>query len=82
MAKVKQTTYSQALSELEKIVSEIETEKVDVDLLAEKVKRASSLIKFCKSRLRSAGDEIKKALGELEERPRGEERAGEENDGY
>lgn len=81
MGKGKQITYSQALSELEKIVAEIESEKIDVDLLAEKVKRASYLIKFCRTRLRSTEEEVNKALAELEDK-QGGEAAEEEVDGY
>ncbi len=81
MGKGKQMTYSQALSELEKIVAEIESEKIDVDLLAEKVKRASYLIKFCRTRLRSAEEEVNKALAELQDK-QGGEAAEEEVNGY
>lgn len=66
MRKSKNLTYSQALNELEKIVSSIESEEIDVDLLAEKVKRATFLIKTCKGRLKSADDEVRKILSEGE----------------
>ncbi len=65
MSKSKEQTYSQALKELEKIVKEIESEEVDVDILAEKIKRASQLISFCKGKLRTAEDEVKKVLAEM-----------------
>ncbi len=67
MSKNRQPTYSQALTELEKIVAEIESENVDVDILAEKVKRASWLVQFCKGRLRSTEEEVKKALSEMDD---------------
>ena len=79
MAKNRELTYSQALNELEKIVSEIESEDVDVDLLAEKIKRASFLISFCKGKLRTAEEEVKKVLTEMEESP--EEIGAEEDNG-
>ena len=79
MAKNRELTYSQALNELEKIVSEIESEDVDVDLLAEKIKRASFLISFCKGKLRTAEEEVKKVLTEMEESP--EETGAEEDNG-
>lgn len=84
MAKNRQVTYSQALSELEKIISEIESEEVDVDVLAEKVKRASYLIKFCTTRLRSTEEEVKKALSEVGEKtsPEARELEEEETDSY
>ncbi len=66
MAKNRQATYSQALSELENIVGEIESEKMDVDLLAEKVKRAASLIKFCRTRLRSTEEEVRKVIAQMD----------------
>ena len=69
MAEKKKLTYSQAIGELEKIIDEIEAESVDVDVLAEKVKRATYLIKFCKSNLRTTEEEVKKVLSDIEERP-------------
>jgi exodeoxyribonuclease VII small subunit len=52
--------------ELEQIISDIETEDVDVDMLAEKVKRAALLVKLCKTRLRNAEEEVKKIMAEIE----------------
>ena len=69
MSKSKQLTYSQALTELEEIISEIESEEINVDVLAERVKRASYLIKYCKGRLRNTEEEVKKVLSEIEEIP-------------
>jgi exodeoxyribonuclease VII small subunit len=63
--KNKELTYSQALKELEKIVKEIESEEVDIDILAEKIKRASQILAFCKGKLRIAEDEVKKVLTEM-----------------
>jgi len=68
MAEKKKLTYSQAIGELEKIINEIEAESVDVDILAEKVKRATYLIKLCKSNLRTTEEEVKKVLSEMEEK--------------
>ena len=82
MSKGKQMSYSRALSELEKIVSEIESEETDLDVLSEKVKRAAYLIKFCRARLRSTEEEVKKALSEIEEGPGPEGVQEEESNGY
>jgi len=81
MAKSRELTYSQALNEIEKIVTDIESDEVDVDALAEKIKRASFLITFCKGKLRTAEDEVKKVLSEMEESP-AEEAAEEEDNGF
>jgi len=54
------------LTELEQIISEIESEDIDVDILAGKVRRAALLVKLCKTRLRSAEEDVKKVLAEIE----------------
>lgn len=66
MAKNKELTYSQALAELEDIINRIESEEVDVDALAEKVKRASVLIRFCREKLKSTEEEVKSVLSDSE----------------
>ncbi len=58
--------YKEAVEEIEAIVAEIENETVDVDVLAEKVKRAAHLIKYCKSKLKATDNEVKKVLREFE----------------
>ncbi len=60
-------SYKQAEEELTKIVSEIEKGDVDVDALAEKVKRATELIRCCRDKLRKTEHEINRALAELKE---------------
>jgi exodeoxyribonuclease VII small subunit len=59
-------SYKNAIEEIESIVGEIENETVDVDVLAEKVKRAAYLIKYCKSKLKATDNEVKKVLREFE----------------
>lgn len=71
MSKSRQLTYSQALSELEQIVSEMEAEDVDVDRISEKVKRATALIAFCRNRLRTTEEEVSSILAETESSPEG-----------
>ncbi|GAB4538216.1 MAG: exodeoxyribonuclease VII small subunit [Thermodesulfovibrionia bacterium] len=63
----RQPSYREAIEELESIVQEIEGEGVDIDVLTEKVKRATFLIKLCKKRLRETDNEVKKILKEFEE---------------
>ncbi|NOZ67706.1 MAG: exodeoxyribonuclease VII small subunit [Deferribacteres bacterium] len=63
--------YREALEEIESIVDEIENETVDVDVLAEKVKRAAYLIRFCKERLKKTDDEVRKVLKEFEKEDEG-----------
>ena len=59
-------SYKEAIDELEAIVSEIENETVDIDVLSEKVKRAAFLVKYCKTRLKAADNEVKKILKDIE----------------
>lgn len=68
----KQPSYREAIEELESIVQEIEGEAVDIDLLTEKVKRATFLIKLCKKRLKETDNEVKKILKEFEGEEEGE----------
>ncbi len=59
-------SYKDAIEELEAIVAEIENETVDIDVLSEKVKRAAFLVKYCKTRLKAADNEVKKILKDIE----------------
>ena len=59
-------SYELAYAELKKIASEIETESVSVDVLAEKVKRASQLITYCQNKLRSTEQEVNNIIKQME----------------
>lgn len=59
-------TYESAYKELTEIALEIETESVSVDILAEKVKRASELIEFCQTKLRATEAEVGKIIKQME----------------
>ena len=59
MAK-KEETYNEAIEKLRKIVAEIENGDLDVDILSEKVKEATRLIKLCKEKLYKVMRKLKK----------------------
>jgi exodeoxyribonuclease VII small subunit len=59
-------TYEAAYNELAQIAKEIENESVSVDVLAEKVKRASELIVFCQTKLKSTETEVNKIISQME----------------
>lgn len=59
-------TYETAITELEAIVKGIESGEVNVDLLTEKLKRATVLIRFCNERLKGTQDAVNKILVDLE----------------
>lgn len=60
--------YTSAFTELQAIVSEIEDGQITVDQLSEKVKRATQLIKICKTKLSTTEEDVNKILKELDEK--------------
>ena len=54
--------YSEAVEELESILSELESERVDVDDVAVKVKTAIELIKLCRERIEKTELEVIKIV--------------------
>jgi exodeoxyribonuclease VII small subunit len=46
--------YADALAELERILRELDSDTVDVDVLATRVARASELIQLCRDRIAAA----------------------------
>ena len=59
-------SYEATYNELARISKEIETESVSVDVLADKVKRASFLSNFCQAKLRSTETEVNKIIAQME----------------
>ena len=60
----KKETYSEAMARLEKIVSQIDNNELDIDTLSEKIKEANEIIAFCTGKLTKADQEIEKLLQE------------------
>lgn len=63
----KAITYAEAMAEVEEILEQIENEELDVDDLAEKVKRVSVLLKICKDKLLKTNEQVEQILKEMEE---------------
>ena len=63
----KEIKYTEAFEELQQIVTDIEDGEISVDELSVKVKRASELIKVCKTKLSSTEEDVNQILKELEE---------------
>lgn len=63
----KEISYSEAITEVENILSKIEDQELDVDELAGQLKRVSELIKICKKKLFTAEKEVEKILKDLDE---------------
>jgi exodeoxyribonuclease VII small subunit len=59
-------TYDKAYTELKAIAQQIDNESITVDVLAQKVKRAADLIKYCQEKLRSTETEVDKIIKQME----------------
>ncbi len=56
-------TYTEAVAELETILAALEnSSEVNMDLIAEKVKRAAVLMEFCKKQLHVLDEELEKMM--------------------
>lgn len=53
-------SFNEALKELQTIVAQMEGDDVNIDTLANQVKRAQELIGFCKKQLLKTENEVKK----------------------
>ena len=60
----KEIKYEFAYAELQAIVRKMENDELDIDQMAEQLKRAQELIKLCKDKLTKTDEEIKKILAQ------------------
>jgi exodeoxyribonuclease VII small subunit len=58
--------YEAAMAELELILTELERGDVDVDALADRVDRASVLVRFCRSRIEETRMSVESVIAELD----------------
>ena len=58
--------YAAAMAELEQILEELEGEDPDVDVLANRVERAATLIEICRRRITNAGIQVERVVAALE----------------
>jgi exodeoxyribonuclease VII small subunit len=66
-AKASEPGYGEAMAELETILDELEGDQLDVDLLAERVQRASELLKVCRTRIARAQHDVDRIVSDLED---------------
>ena len=57
-------SYKDAITEIEAILRSLREEQNSVDILAERVARATELIALCRAKLRKAEDDVAKVLEE------------------
>ncbi len=59
-------TYAKAMAELEGIVAKMQSDNCDIDSLAGYTTRALQLLKYCKEKLFTTDQEVKKCLEALD----------------
>ena len=62
-----QLAFGEALEELEEILRRVEGEEIDVDSLAEELRRAAQLLEVCRGKIRRAEVEVTQIVQSLEE---------------
>lgn len=60
----KEKTFEELLTDLEKIVNELETGSIDLDSAIDKYSEAMKMAKTCNDKLKSATTKVNKILGE------------------
>ena len=66
----KAVKYSEAVGELNRILADLESEKIDVDELSLKVKRAVELIQLCREKIEKTELEVRKIVKDFEKEPK------------
>ena len=62
-----QLSFREAMDELEGILERIEGEEIDIDQLAEELRRAAQLLDLCRGKIRKAEVEVTQIVQSLEE---------------
>lgn len=64
---VAELTYNQAVAELDAILRTMQSDTCDIDRLTVYTRRATELLKECRSRLTTTDEELRSILAELEQ---------------
>jgi exodeoxyribonuclease VII small subunit len=60
-------SFREAMDELEGILERIEGEEIDIDRLAEELRRAAQLLEICRGKIRKAEVEVTQIVQSMEE---------------
>lgn len=63
---VAELSYTQATSELDAILHNMQSDSCDIDLLTAYTRRATELLRECRRRLQATDEELKAILADLE----------------
>lgn len=58
--------YGDAVDELETILAELDASNVDIDHLAERVRRAAALVSYCRDRLEVVRSDVAEVVEDLD----------------
>ena len=64
--KKKNSTYEEAVLQLETLVAQLDNNELTLDQMADKLKEARSLLTFCKEKLYQTDQEVQKILATIE----------------
>ena len=64
MAKRVNISYTEAMAEIENVLTSLQSSSCDVESLAKRVERASELIDLCRKKLRKAESDVDKLFAE------------------
>lgn len=73
--------FADAMEELNTIVAELETDDVDVDVMAERVERAAFLVSMCRERLDSTRYRVEEIIVGLDTNSDGADSDGSDSNG-
>lgn len=63
---VKELTYTQAVTELEQILAQMQSDRCDIDKLSAMTRRATELLTECRARLTATDQELRTILQQLD----------------
>lgn len=67
MTKDAEPTFTDAMTELEAILTRLDEDSVDVDRLARELRRATELLELCRGKIRKAEAEVTQIVQQLED---------------
>lgn len=63
--KTGEPSYSEATTELDEILHDIESGEIDLDVLSDKVERAAALLAICRQKLAATETKVKKVVDDM-----------------
>lgn len=65
--KAEELRFGEAIEQLEEILARVESAEIDIDELAEELKKATTLLEICRSKIRRAEVEVTQIVQSLED---------------